>query len=91
MLWENLWVNERMKHNHDTGRMFNPWFWRTNDEKELDFVEESGGRFTGFEFKSGGGSAGGAKAFQASFPGSTVEVIEPGNVWDFAGVPVKGR
>lgn len=23
----------------------------------------------------------------ATYPGSTVEVIEPGNVWDFAGVP----
>jgi hypothetical protein len=22
----------------------------------------------------------------ATYPGSTVEVIEPGNVWDFAGV-----
>ena len=85
-LWENFCVNERMKHNHYTGRMINPWFWRTYDQKELDFVEEGGGRFTGFEFKWGGGSARGAKAFQASYPHSTVEVIGPGNVWDFAGV-----
>jgi len=90
-LWENFCVIERMKHNHYTGRMVNPWFWRTYDQKELDFVEESGGRFVGFEFKWGGGSARGAKAFQASYPASTVEVIEPGNVWDFAGVPVKER
>jgi len=85
-LWENFCVNERMKHNHYTGRMINPWFWRTYDQKELDFVEEGGGRFTGFEFKWGGGSARGAKAFLASYPHSTVEVIWPGNVWDFAGV-----
>jgi predicted AAA+ superfamily ATPase len=90
-LWENFCVNERMKHNHYTGRLVNPWFWRTYDQKELDFVEESGGRFAGFEFKWGGGPARGAKAFQASYPASTVEVIEPDNIWDFAGVPLKGR
>jgi hypothetical protein len=90
-LWENFCVNERMKHNHYAGRLVNPWFWRTYDQKELDFVEEGGGRFAGFEFKWGGGSARGAKPFLASYPGSTVEVIEPGNVWHFAGVPVKGQ
>lgn len=89
-LWENFCVAERLKHNHYTGRFFNPWFWRTYDQKELDFVEESGGRFAGFEFKWSGGVARGAKTFLASYPGSSVEVIEPGNVWDFAGVPVPG-
>jgi predicted AAA+ superfamily ATPase len=85
-LWENFCLNERLKHNHYTGRMVNSWFWRTYDQKELDFVEESGGRFAGFEFKWGGASARGAKAFQAAYPDSAVEVIAPGNVWDFAGV-----
>lgn len=85
-LWENFCVNERQKHNHYAGRMVNPWFWRTYDQKELDFVEESGGRFAGYEFKWGGGSARGAKAFLATYPGSTAEVIEPANIWDFAGL-----
>jgi predicted AAA+ superfamily ATPase len=85
-LWENFCVNERMKHNRYTERMVKPWFWRTYDQKELDFVEESGGRFAGFEFKWGGGSARGVKPFLESYPGSTVLVIGPGNVWDFAGV-----
>lgn len=90
-LWENFCLNERLKHNHHTGRLVNPWFWRTYDQKELDFVEESGGKLAGFEFKWGGGSARGARTFQASYPGSTVEVIGPDNVWDFAGVPVVSR
>ena len=90
-LWENFCVVERLKHNQYTGRLFSPWFWRTYDQKELDFVEESGGRFAGFEFKWNGGVARGAKAFLAAYPGSSVEVIEPGNVWDFAGVPVHGN
>ena len=81
---------ERLKHNHYTGRLVNPWFWRTYDQKELDLVEESGGKFAGFEFKWGNASARGAKAFVAAYPGSTVGVVKPDNVWDFAGVPVKG-
>jgi predicted AAA+ superfamily ATPase len=89
-LWENFCVVERLKHNHYTGRLVNPWFWRTYDQKELDFVEESGGQFAGFEFKWGGASARGARAFAAVYPGSHVQVVEPDNIWDFAGVPVRG-
>lgn len=85
-LWENFCVNERLKHNHYTGRRVNAWFWRTYDQKELDFVEESGGQFVAFEFKWGGGPARGARPFLASYPASTVEVISPANVWAFAGV-----
>ena len=48
-------------------------------------MEETGGQFTGFEFKWGGGPARGAKAFQALSPRSTVRVGEPGDGWDFAG------
>lgn len=86
-LWENFCINERLKYHRHSGRLINPWFWRTYDQKELDFVEEGGGRFTAFEFKWGAGPARGAKAFQAAYPGSTVEVIRPQNVWAFAGVP----
>lgn len=88
-LWENFCLNERLKHNHYTGRLVNVWFWRTYDQKELDLVEEGGGQFAGFEFKWSGGVSRGARAFQALYPGSTVQVIAPDNVWDFAGVPVK--
>ncbi|MBN8246914.1 MAG: DUF4143 domain-containing protein, partial [Verrucomicrobia bacterium] len=90
-LWENFCVVERLKHNHYTGRLVNPWFWRTYDQKELDLVEESDGKFAGFEFKWGHAPARGARAFVAAYPGSAVAVIEPGNVWDFAGVPVAGN
>ena len=85
-LWENFCMVERLKANHYFGRPVNSWFWRTYDQKELDLVEESGGKFSAFEFKWNLKPARGASAFTAAYPGSTVEVIEPENVWAFAGV-----
>ncbi len=85
-LWENFCILERLKHNHYSGCLVNRWFWRTYDQKELDFIEESGGQFAGYEFKWGGGAARSARAFSAMYPGSTVGVVGPDNVWEFAGV-----
>jgi predicted AAA+ superfamily ATPase len=89
-LWENFCIMERIKHNRYRRKLVNPWFWRTYDQKELDYVEESGGKFEAFEFKWGEGRARGAKHFTALYPGSTVTVIDRTTIWDFAGVPVSG-
>ncbi|MBN8545236.1 MAG: ATP-binding protein [Ignavibacteria bacterium] len=51
MLWENFCVAERIKYLHNSGKRVNSYFWRTYDQKEVDYVEESGGKITGFEFK----------------------------------------
>ncbi|MFU8843726.1 MAG: ATP-binding protein [Bacteroidales bacterium] len=50
-LWENFCIIERMKHNHNTRRFVNTYFWRTYDQKEIDYIEESGGKLKAFEFK----------------------------------------
>ncbi len=87
-LWENFCVIERMKHNRYNGRMVNSWFWRTYDQKEIDFVEESGGQFQGFEFKWGGGrKIRSANAFKALYPESALTLIDRDALWTFAGVP----
>jgi uncharacterized protein len=75
-----------MKYNHYRRNLVNPWFWRTYDQQEIDYVEESGGQFAGFEFKWGRGKAHGAKAFAGLYPGGTVTTITPENIWRFAGV-----
>ncbi|MBN2146186.1 MAG: ATP-binding protein [Anaerolineales bacterium] len=50
-LWENyLWI-ERRKANQRSGRAVNAYFWRTYDQKEIDCIEEHGGRLYGYEFK----------------------------------------
>ena len=50
-LWENYLMSERMKVNHYHGRTVNSYFWRTYDQKEIDLIEETGGKLYGFEFK----------------------------------------
>src|SRR3989344_56989 len=50
-LWENYLMSERVKVNHYHGRTVNSYFWRTYDQKEIDLIEETGGKLYGFEFK----------------------------------------
>lgn len=51
LLWENFCVAERMKFIHNSGTPVNSYFWRTYEQKEIDYVEESGGVITGYDFK----------------------------------------
>jgi len=50
-LWENFLTVERRKVNQAAGRSVNSYFWRTYDQKEIDCVEEHGGKLYGYEFK----------------------------------------
>lgn len=50
-LWENFFITERIKANAYNGRYANYYFWRTTDQKEIDFIEEADGTFTIFEMK----------------------------------------
>jgi uncharacterized protein len=51
MLWENFIVMERLKWQEYTGFRCNNYFWRTYDQKEVDWVEEYNGLLMGYEFK----------------------------------------
>lgn len=50
-LWENFFVSERQKFNHYSSNYCNIYFWRTKDQQEIDYIEESGGKMTVFEMK----------------------------------------
>ncbi len=50
-LWENFCISERIKSNSYLGRKVNSYFWRTYDQKEIDYIEETGGKITGYELK----------------------------------------
>lgn len=50
-LWENFLISERMKKNTYAGSLAKPYFWRTVQQQEMDYVEETSGQITGYEIK----------------------------------------
>lgn len=82
-LWENFCITERMKFNHNHRRFVNTYFWRTYDQKEIDYIEEKDGQVACFEFKYGEGSSGKFPAeFAQTYPNSTFKTITPANFFE---------
>lgn len=50
-LWENFLVSERLKQNIYKDTFARMYFWRTQQQQEIDLVEEKDGAITAFEFK----------------------------------------
>lgn len=50
-LWENFFISERIKANHYNGNYAKPYFWRTTQQQEIDYIEEGDGAFYAFEMK----------------------------------------
>ena len=83
-LWENLMVSERIKRNAYCGSYAHLYFWRTHDQKEIDFIEEMDGRLTAYEFKwSDKKKTTVPKVFAENYPNFTFQVINRDTLWDF--------
>jgi predicted AAA+ superfamily ATPase len=50
-LWENFLVSERLKQNRYLNKSVNSFFWRTTQQQEIDYIEETPDGFHVFEFK----------------------------------------
>jgi predicted AAA+ superfamily ATPase len=50
-LWENYLLSERVKVNHYSKRWMNRYFWRTQAQQEIDYIEERDGNLYAYEFK----------------------------------------
>ena len=50
-LWENFCINELIKNSINKGEKKNYFFWRSLKGEEIDFLEETGGKITAYEFK----------------------------------------
>jgi hypothetical protein len=51
VLWENFLASERKKVLEYRKSLTNCYFWRTKQQQEVDYVEETEGRISGYEFK----------------------------------------
>jgi predicted AAA+ superfamily ATPase len=83
-LWENYLVSERMKFNEYHKRWPNSWFWRTKDQKEIDYIEEKDGVINTYEFKWNPSTKHKPpKLFLNTYPESSFQIIHPNNIEEF--------
>ena len=79
-LWENYVISERMKKNAYKRADGLPYFWRTTDQMEVDYLEVLGSKIKAFEFKWNSKKRSRVtKAFTNRYPDAEVETITPEN------------
>jgi len=82
-LWENFLVAERLKKQSYKQIYSNNYFWRTWNQKEIDWVEEREGKLFGYEFKWKRKSRRTSSAWVDSYPDAAFEMIDNENYIDF--------
>ena len=83
-LWENYIISERHKKIEYDLLWRHSWFWRTSDQKEIDYIEEGDGQILAYEFKwNPSATLKIPRQFLVNYPGSRFSVISPGNMEDF--------
>ena len=84
-LWENFCIAERMKMLSYNNSFALTWFWRTQQQKEIDYLEEEDGIMKAYEFKWNPQKATTKcpSAFSASYPQASFQIVTPQNVAEF--------
>ena len=83
-LWENFCIIERMKTLAYHEKYVNRYFWRTHTQKDIDYIEEYGGKLHAYEFKwNPKAKSKNPKTFLEAYPGSEYKVITPKNFDEF--------
>ena len=82
-LWENFLVVERIKKQSYHQIYSNNYFWRTWNQKEIDWVEERDGKLFGYEFKWKSKPLKAATAWSENYPDASLEIIDKENYLEF--------
>ncbi len=83
-LWENYLISERRKKIEYEGLYRSTYFWRTNRQQEIDYIEEYDGKLHAYEFKWGQNSKLKIpKTFTKSYPDAEVNLVNRDNYFDF--------
>ena len=84
-LWENFAIAERLKQNAYQNSFAQSWFWRTQQQKEIDYIEEEKGEIQAFEFKWNERKARTKcpESFATAYPNAQFNVITPKNIEEF--------
>ncbi len=82
-LWENFLFMERLKKRSYMRIYANDYFWRTWDQKEIDLIEERGGKLFGYEFKFGNKKIKQPEEWLKTYKEAEFQVINRDNYLDF--------
>lgn len=83
-LWENFLVSERLKFLTNNNIDKNIYFWRTTQQQEVDFIEESANTLNAYEFKWNINKRPKlSKTFLRAYPNTTFKVINKHNYESF--------
>ncbi len=82
-LWENFLIMERIKRNSYKGSYYNFYFWRSYDQKEIDWIEEGDGKIFAYEIKLNKEKFPIPERFLELYPESRVEIIHQDNYFEF--------
>lgn len=82
-LWENFLISEKLKFNSNNAINKNSYFWRTKEGKEIDYLEEAGGKLSGFEIKWKKDKFKAPNIFLEAYPNSSVTLVNQDNFQNF--------
>lgn len=84
-LWENYVISERLKRLSYNDRLAQFWFWRTQQQREIDYLEEEDGHLCAYEFKWNDRKAACRvpESFAKAYPEASFQVITPKNADEF--------
>lgn len=83
-LWENFVISERLKHNAYNGFYGKSYFWRTQQQQEIDYLEETDGTLHAYEFKwNATRQVRLTDTFVKNYPDHTFSVVNPNNYQNF--------
>ena len=84
-LWENFVIAERKKRLAYQGSFAHSYFWRTKQQKEIDYIEEEDGRIRAFEMKWNPNKSATKcpESFISAYPDAEYKVITPSNIEEF--------
>ena len=89
-LWENFLISERKKYLHYNDVWANCYFWRTQDQQEIDYIEDCDGILYATEFKwNPKKNARLSTTFSRAYPNHKFQVISRGNFEGFISNPEK--
>ena len=79
-LWENFCIIERLKFLQSTNKRVSSYYWRNNDKREIDLIEQESGEVRAIELKYGFKKPTVPIDFQRDYPQASFITVNPENL-----------